>query len=107
MIPIKSKLNTQALQAINRLWQELEFEDSYQGRINKNIVEVTGAKFIRKQLSCFSKDHKKEFTMSLHYFEAATIKTYLRSAAYTRYHHQSLEFVLITTYCNQLHQKTL
>ena len=103
---ISTKLNSATISAINRLWQSVSFNDSRQGKINKNIVEVVASKFIKKQLSRVGKPDKKEFTLPLNFYQAATLETYLRAAAYVAFDFQSLEFIQVIKYCDQLHQKT-
>lgn len=102
---IQTTLNTNTLQAINKLWSHIDFQDNWQGNINKSIVQFTAAKFLKKQVSRMGKKPGKDFTISLQHFEAVIISTYLRAAALLYYSSTSLEHIQVNNYCNQLHQK--
>lgn len=102
---IQTTLKLTTLQTINQLWMQLDFEDTFQGRINKSIVQYTSTKFLKKEVSRIGKPKDKKFTISNHHFELAIIEQLLRAAVLVKFGSESFEYHQVTNYCNQIHQK--
>ena len=107
MNQITTTINTETLQSINTLWKDVYFEQTDLGRVYKSICEFTALKFYKKQLSRVGKNPKKEFTLTLEYFEAAIISYHLRIAIVVLYRSDSLEYIRVNNFCNDLYQKTI
>ena len=102
---IETKLNLNTVEAINKMWPIIKIPDTMQGNVDKSILQYTAEKLIKKQISKAAKKPRKEFTLSLYLFEIVTLERYLRNHLHY-WPVESLEYSLITTYKNQLHQKT-
>lgn len=102
MDKLPTSLNYNTVVAINRMWPHMPIEETTQGKIDKSILSVVAEKFIKKQFARAGKNHTKDFTMSLHYFEVATLERYLRNNVHL-WPTDSLEYSLIHKYKNQIH----
>lgn len=99
---INTNLNNYTLSAINQIWKYIDFPEVDQSKIEISILEFTAQKFVKKQLSRIGKKADKEFTISLHYFEAVVLEKKLREVV-SRLDPTSYEFSTILLYCNNLH----
>lgn len=106
MNTFSTQLSGNTLTAINQVWQYVEFSENAQGKIDKSILEYTAQKFLKKQISRIGKNPKKEFTISINYFELVILERKLREVL-DRMDFESHEFSLLIQYCNQLHPQTL
>ncbi|SCY94408.1 hypothetical protein [Flavobacterium caeni] len=103
---IQTTLKLSTLQTINTLWPLLDFENTKRDKIDLSIVQYTAAKFMKKEASRIGKPKDKEFKMSLHYFELATIEDLLRTAA-AKHLTEFIDYTRVTNYCNQINQKII
>lgn len=103
--PIETKLNLNTVEAINKMWSIIQIPDTTQGKVDKSILQYTAEKMIKKQIAKAAKKPRKEFTLSLYYFEIVTLERYLRNHLHY-WPLESLEHSLITKYKNQLHPLT-
>lgn len=105
---IEIKIRPSLLQLVNVLFSKIRFHQDKKGFIDKSIATVLAIKLARKQFSLLGKDKKKEYKITLQFFEAELLERKIREELQNQYESLNIPepgYLIVNEFCNQLHQK--